>query len=1012
MTHDLKQSRFYGSIKPRIHLTDPAYAKACHAQFFSSIERDPNHQILKPALDQLFNCPEIAFFFEGIFSHSPYLFKASRMHPDLLVSLIDSSPREILKHTLIKMSEEIRTLTHEETIMQCLRRYKVKLHLLIALADLSQIWSLEKVVSAMTQLAETVIHLSLQASLFFILQKERTPPLYFKDECIDKINPDLFQRFFKQSGFFVLALGKLGSKELNYSSDIDIVFFYDKKKWLRLNWNTPERSIIKLTQKAIHLLNTQTADGYVFRVDIRLRPDSGNKSPIHTTESAEHYYETLGQNWERAMLIKARIIAGDIQSGKTFINKLIPYIWRRSLDYNAISDIHAIMRQIYKLSAKDQIKISGHNIKLGRGGIREIEFFTQVQQLILGGRYTVLRQAKTEKALKALYRLGFLSKSKYIKLTHYYSYLRFIEHRLQMVHDHQTHTMPDQNRKAFAGFCGYKSYAALKKRLIRCLKSVHAIYISLVEKEDSLASSKGSLVFTGTRLDYETLNTLKQLNFERPEEAWHMMSSWLGGRIHATQTEKARTLLTRLAPKLIEAASKTGQPDIAFARFADFFSGLPVGNSVLSLFLNNPRLMNKIIDILGLAPRLAPLLAKKPALMDSMIDPNFSHSLSNKTCFDKYSSLLTPDMCFEEALNTLRIVFNESQFKIGAHLLSNRLNPLKAGQIYAREAEAILYAIYRLARAEVDRLYGHIDGEWAIIGLGSLGAEELTSRSDLDLMIVYQTNTFSSQNNSPSSNSNSSQTLSSQEYFSRITKRLITALSAPTEHGTIYTVDMQLRPSGITSPNSVQFPRFKRYYLTKLAWTWELMALTHARIIVSEKLFGTKIKRVINKSLKRKRDPIKIAKYVVDIREKLAKQHENTTHWEFKYCRGGLIDIHFIVEYLQLIHAHSSPFILTPKTRIALRRLYKAHYLTETEFQNLKTGFDIMLGLQQVFQLTHHDSYEKLISSNRVQKLLFQFLDLKDPALLEKTLKEIQRKIYLIYQKKIEKTTEIQKSHV
>jgi len=535
-------------------------------------------------------------------------------------------------------------------------------------------------------------------------------------------------------GLFIVAMGKHGAGELNYSSDIDFTVFYDPEHIRLPNMDRAERDLIRLVRDLVKGLEQRTADGYIFRADLRLRPDPRSNAIVVSTHTAERYYASLGQNWERAALIKARVCAGDIEAGVQFKQYvLIPFIWRRSLDYAAIEDIQAIKRQIDARSGGDLSSVAGHHVKLGRGGIREIEFYAQVQQLILGGRHKGLREIRTIEALHALTQHGFVEAAISSQLTDHYKHLRDLEHTIQMVRDEQDHILPedDEARRALAGLRGYETLSHFDDEAMACFTQVTDIYRALYPQAQSLASDEGNLVFTGVEPDPETLKTLNDMGFERANEVWRSMSEWLGGRILATRTVRARELLTRLAPELLKSCQNTGQPDHAFFAFSRFFTGLRTGVNTLSMFVQAPENLQKIISSMALSERVADQLAYDPSVMDAMVEPDYLN-ISTESFKTEIEALDLLSVDFETAINRVRVLVKELRFRLTFSALDGRLSAGCVMDMCSELADETISALLPVAVNETQRIFGEIKGDYAVVGLGKLGGREMRLTSDLD----------------------------------------------------------------------------------------------------------------------------------------------------------------------------------------------------------------------------------------------------------------------------------------
>ena len=645
-------------------------------------------------------------------------------------------------------------------------------------------------------------------------------------------------------GFFIIAMGKHGAFELNYSSDIDITAFHDPDALPLAPGVEPDALAVRITERVAGLLQSRTADGYVFRVDLRLRPDPSSTHVAVSVPAAFGYYESVGQNWERAAMIKARAVAGDIPRAEAFLAELAPFIWRRNLDFAAIADIHSIKRQIHAHKVDDRLTAAGADLKLGRGGIREIEFFVQTQQLILGGRHPGLRSPRTLDALAALAAAGQVGQDAADDMARAYDALRGWEHRVQMVADEQTHKLPERaaDRRPVAALAGHADLRRFDAEVARTLRRVNEVYGALFAGEEALSSRFGSLVFTGVEDDLETLATLGRMGFSQRAAVSRAIRDWHHGRIAATRTERGREVFTRLAPRLLEAAAATGAPDQAFARFADFFSRLTSGVQVQSLFLAQPRLLDLVVRIMAFAPRFAQTLARRPDALDALLDPGFFGPIAGPADVERRIAAAEG---FEAAMDVARRVHREHAFRIAVQVLAGAATAKAAGAAFTDLADVLISALARAALAEVERTSGALAGEVAVIALGKCGSREMTARSDLDLMTLYRPA-------APDAVSDRGG-LSADTFFARFTQRLTAALSVFTTEGGLYEVDLQLRPSGTKGPVAVSLAAFEDYY-AGAAETWEFLAMTRARVVwATSPVFEAAAAQAIEAALRRPR---------------------------------------------------------------------------------------------------------------------------------------------------------------
>jgi glutamate-ammonia-ligase adenylyltransferase len=734
-------------------------------------------------------------------------------------------------------------------------------------------------------------------------------------------------------------MGKHGAFELNYSSDIDISLFWEPEALIPAlaEGVEPQRFVDRLAQSLATLMQERTGEGYVFRVDLRLRPDPSSTPPVVAAPTALAYYESVGQNWERAAFIKARPVLGDPGAGADFLKALRPFIWRRSLDFPAILDIQSIKRQIHVHKTGDGLEAAGANLKLGRGGIREIEFFAQTQQLILGGRDPGLRAPRTVDALAALRDAGHVAADVCAELTDAYVALRRLEHRVQMLDDEQTHSLPMEAaaRRRVAALAGVGDLAGFDAGVESLLVGVNRRYGELFEGEEELSSPYGSLVFTGVDNDPETLKTLDRMGFSDPAMVAETIRGWHHGRIPATRTARGRELFTRLAPRLLTALADTGAADAAFRRFAVFFSGLSGGVQVQALFLAQPKLFDLVVGVMAFAPRLARALGRYPAALDSMLDARFARSIEEDTgVVAQMGAEAAAATDFEIAMNVVRRVHREQMFRIGVQTLTGRAGPEEAGRAYTTLADACIGALAPAAMAETVRQGGTLSGgAVAVVALGKAGSREMTASSDLDLMTVYD---------APGDAVSDRKEWAAGVFYSRFTQRLIAALSAHTAEGGLYEVDMRLRPGAAKGPVSLRLSAVEDYYATE-ADTWEFMALTRARVVWAENDdFGARVSASLESILRHPRPGVGFAADARRMRDRMARQRPPQGRWDVKLAPGGQVDAEFVAQVRQLRQARDGE-PLTVSTLEALSEdpaLAEAWRLQQALSQILGAAFD------------------------------------------------------------------------
>lgn len=885
--------------------------------------------------------------------HSPFLARLIERDADALAALFELPPDDAFDALLNHSVAAFQAAVGVEALGAELRIARRKAAVLIAMADHLGLWPVEKVTDALTQFADVAVQGAVNGLIRAAAAKD-------KIQIIDEEHPA------KGTGLTVLGMGKYGAGELNYSSDIDLIVFYDLDLLAPVTGGEATRFAVKLTKDLVALLHEATGEGYVFRVDLRLRPDAASTLVAISFEAAEAYYEALGQNWERAAFIKARPVAGDVEAGLRFLQTLTPFVWRKYLDYATIEDIHSILRQIHSHGRHTAVEVEGHDVKLGLGGIREIEFFVQTQQLISGGREPDLRGRATLPMLQMLAEHQHIKQATADEMAASYRYLRHVEHRLQMVEDQQTHKVPEQAADVarIAAFSGAESVAAFRKTLLSHLKRVHAHARSLFKESLNLGSDSGSLVFTGVEDDPGTLATLEEMGFVRTSEIAGAIRKWHHGRLRATRSTKSRARLTGLMPDLLRALADTADPDRAFWRFDDFLSGLPTGMQLFSMFNARPELMKTLAKILGTAPRLSQYLSRHAHVIDALLDPGFLTSLpSREDIIGSFEAAQETALDLEDTMNVVRRTAREFNFRTGVQLLLGEANAAEAGARYSWAAEiAIEYLIDGVAE-DFASTHGRIEGaSFAVLALGRLGSEEMTATSDIDLIFVYDLP-------ADAGPSDGKRPLDGATYYTRFAQRLVNSITSPTELGKLYEVDMRLRPSGNKGPVATQLKAFRSYH-EESAWTWERMALTRGRVVYGPATLTDAIEEIIHGALTRERDAQMTMTDVRDMRERLAKEFGTKSPWSIKYVRGGLVDVEFIAQGQMLLLAPKTPGVLATSTPDAIERLRVAGALSEPYALDLSHAFAVYSQLDAILRLAVDGEFDPETAPLALKRLL------------------------------------------
>jgi [glutamine synthetase] adenylyltransferase / [glutamine synthetase]-adenylyl-L-tyrosine phosphorylase len=932
--------------------------------------------------DALQSHPDFLSFIGSVCTLSTFLRDCIMARPERLQAILARDPEDSYKEIINEINILSKNSGNESEFMAALREAKAKLALLCGFADLGQWWRGERVTAALSAFADAALGGTLDFLLGALHQSGKvTLP--------DPENPQ------KDSGLFILGMGKYGAEELNYSSDIDIILFFEQAK-MQINSDDPISLFVRLTKSLIRIFQERTGHGYVFRVDLRLRPDPGSTPLVMPAVTALHYYEAYGQNWERAAMIKARIVAGDKKAGKDFLEELAPFVWRKYLDYAAISDVHSIKRQIHAHKGHSAIAVAGHNIKLGRGGIREVEFFAQTQQLIAGGRLPQLRKLKTLDALAALCSEGWIDEKARDELGAAYWYLRDVEHRIQMVADEQRHTLPedDEGLARIAFMMGETDMASFTKRLTSTLKTVEKHYAGLFETSPQLSGEVGNLVFTGEDDDPETLETLSVMGFSRPSEVIRTVRAWHYGRFPAIRSAQARELLTELTPGLLQAVAATGQADETLAAFDRFVAGLPAGIQLFSLLKSNPELLRLLLLVLSSAPRLAEIITRKPHVFDGFLEPAFAGTVPDRTALaERLSSTLARTDQYEAVLDLARIFSAEQKFLIGMRLIAQNLSPGRAGRAYSNLAEILIDAMLNRLESEFEKRHGKIPGgRICVLGMGRLGSRELTAGSDLDLILLYD-------HPADAEFSDGEKPLAVSQYYIRLTQRLIAAMSAPTAEGVIFELDFRLRPSGNAGPLATPVEQFMKYQ-RKEAWIWEKQALTRARPVAGDAGLAEEIEQEICTLLRKPLPARKLAFELKKMRKLIDGEKPAKNIFDVKTARGGLIDIEFLAQWAILRNGIENAKHARPVSTMDQIE-YAKQLFSQADYETLLEAWYAYNRLLQILRVCIETTYTPESAPGGLNEILCMAFDLPQVSAVEAYLADLQQKVRAIFEQSI-----------
>ncbi len=740
-------------------------------------------------------------------------------------------------------------------VAERLRQARGDVALVVALADLAGLWPLERITASLSDFADLSIDTA--------------------------IGEALAERGAANRGLAALALGKLGSHELNYSSDVDLILIHDPDIIPRRAHEDPGEAAVRIARRAVAILAEPTPDGYVQRVDLRLRPASEITPISLSVAAAEHYYQSEALTWERVAFIRARAAAGDIALGQGLLDAISAFVWRRSLDWTAVRDIQAVSLRIRDHFDAGQRIGPGFDLKRGRGGIREIEFFTQIHQLIWGGRAPQLRAPATLDGLAALTAAGHVDADEAERLAASYRTLRTLEHRLQMRADEQTHAVPRlaAERAAVAALAGARDWAQVERGIVAATAPVATAYDRLIAAATPAATAIPANPATWAKRHHPGI----------ARAIVPLITRWRGGTLRALRSETARSAFEAVLPALVAGVAAAADPATAAARLDGFLGALPQGAQFFALLQANPRLVELLGHLLGVAPVLADALARQPALFDVMLAPDAFARLPDAAALTaELAGFIGPTATLEEALDRVRRWTGERRFQLGAQLIEGRTDPLDAARSLSDIADAALAVIVPAVAADFARSHGRVaGGEAVVLALGRYGGRALTHASDLDLVYLFT--------GDHEAVSDGAKPLPAALYFNRFASRLTAALSVPTAAGALYDVDTRLRPWGAKGMLALSVASFARYEADD-ADDWEHMALTRARVVGDCPAAAA----AIAATLARRREPEALRRAVAGMRADIAAAKPAKGAFDVKLAPGGLVDLEFVVHFLQL----------------------------------------------------------------------------------------------------------------
>jgi glutamate-ammonia-ligase adenylyltransferase len=825
-----------------------------------------------------------------VISNSPFLTTCMLGDLGFLRELLTHGPDTCFGRLVGHLKDDLGRTTEQDHLKRELRRARRRVALLVALADVTGLWPLERITQALSDFADVALSATIS---HLLLQAAEGGDLVLADGYFPEVD----------CGYVALAMGKHGARELNYSSDIDLIVLYEPMKLDYRGSKSLQEALVRATRSLSAILQERTADGYVCRVDLRLRPDPAATPLALSCAAARAYYASRGENWERAAMIKARPAAGDIALGQAFLDELNPFVWREDLDFWMLREIQAIKQRINVHKGSGEIACPGHNVKLGRGGIREIEFFAQTQQLIYGGRDPYLRCLRSVDALTHLSEAGCIDEQVADELTEAYEFLRQLEHRLQMVDDQQTQTLPsDQTGLArIAGFMAYDSLEDFQDTLLYHLRRVESHYNTLFEAAPSPAAV-GSLSVSGDQPDEATAELLGRYGFQDVAGVFQRLRAWHDPGFGAGRDERGRKLFGELVPPALETIARRPDPDGALARFEAFFAGLGAGLRHLSLLSTNPALLDLLIEVIDSAPALAAELRRRPELLQHALSDGFFTLMPVKRLLAAdLSQVLGAATEPQELLERAVPWTDEHRFQIAMNTLRHAIDSTDAGHALSDLADTVVQQFHdRLAKTPA--LAAELPGvETAVLAFGPYGARELGLRGPLDLLFVHDGDA------------------SATPAVVRLARRLTAVLCAPTAGGRLYEINLASSPWGGPGPLVTPLEGFREFCATARE-PRALLALAQLRVVAGAPGFTAQIAAALGDLIAIRRDPVVISADLPAARAEAQGEAAGPPSHP-RTGPGGLDDLDLLVRSRQLLHGPDHPAVTGTSPRTALAGL-------------------------------------------------------------------------------------------
>ena len=863
----------------------------------------------------------------ALFAHSLHLRTLARARPDLIASVPAGRGAAEIAAAIVACETAAEASTTDADMMAALRRLRGRSALSVALADMAELADVETQMAWLSDAAEAAI----RSAVSFLFRQADRRGRFAGATAAARAGQ-------RGCGWTVLALGKLGARELNYSSDVDLILFHDPHANPLADMSQSHSFYVETARALVRLLSTATGDGIGWRVDLRLRPDPGATAVSIQLEAAMGYYEAIARTWERAAFIRARPVAGDLDMGARFLADIQPFVWRRTLEYTVMDDRKMMLRRPTAAAGWE-----GYNLKTGPNGIRTVEFLTHVLQLVGGGRSPSLRPGSTLPALRALAAEGWIGQEQALMLGDLYLALRRAEHRLQMIGDAQTHSLP-RSRDAMAdiaAFLGHDSADGMLDALSACLDGIERHSAHRLFEETPDRDFDTPLLEDEDRL----VAWLQAKGFTRPGDIAAILSGWLAGRIAATRGERARALLSGIIPAMLDNLASARDPDSAFAAFAGFVEGLPASVQIFSLLDHNRQLTRLLSDILVLSPRLADRLRRHPMLFDLVLFGEFFEPLAPVGDLEAELRHAIEGQPVELALDMVARITRERQFRAEVQRMSGVADRPGLGAALADTAEAAVRVVRDLAITDMQRRHGGIAGDLAVIAMGRLGLREMTATSDLDLVFVWDAPADAIS----SGTVDGMRSLGAAAYFNRLAQTLASWLGGATGEGRLFTVDCRLRPDGEKASLAPSLARLATYYRDE-AWLWEKLALGKARLLTPDAACGAATMTVLAEAAGRTLAMEPLAKAVHDMRRRLRANYGDAPEWQLRKQPGGISELDLLIQGLRLLNADLFPEPAMAPTAL-LDRMVTAGRVTIEDAADLAAAQNLFADLQQALRL-------------------------------------------------------------